>query len=361
MPYIEERAEREDRPTITTTTSANTSVSAPVVVSETPDDIQDRNQRKCQSYSHRYSGEWPAPPLLPQLTLGGRPSVSQQPILPIDSTGHTIPQCCVCRKHIVGDHHHNQHRTDTSDQPLANAYQPSHPPAVVKHRHILCANCILVNGQSSGPTCTVSQSTLTLDALSSGGVGRSIAGGCESDDSGTGSMSTSPSEQMSSSPTSSSSSSASSGSTSLSTTTSAGHSPTASSGDRSDDNDRQSHNEPGVSDEQMREFRQNDRNIGAVRQAMRVEANRLKSYYLAGEQIWTVPGVRPQDLARAGFFMLENDRVQCPFCTGVIRSWAPGLWPLEEHSRNFPLCPFIMEEDVGNVPIGSDPIRDPQP
>ncbi len=33
---------------------------------------------------------------------------------------------------------------------------------------------------------------------------------------------------------------------------------------------------------------------------------------------------------------------------------------LAEHARHFPRCPFIMEEDVGNIPIGQDPIRGPK-
>ncbi len=37
-----------------------------------------------------------------------------------------------------------------------------------------------------------------------------------------------------------------------------------------------------------------------------------------------------------------------------------GDRPLAEHARHFPRCPFIMEEDVGNIPIGQDPIRGPK-
>ncbi|XP_054154247.1 baculoviral IAP repeat-containing protein 2-like [Oppia nitens] len=104
-----------------------------------------------------------------------------------------------------------------------------------------------------------------------------------------------------------------------------------------------------------------DMTLAELRETMKSERNRRNSYYVNGLSLWTVPQVLPTDLARAGFYMLDNDRVQCAFCTGIVSNWAPGLRPLDEHSKHFPLCPFIMEEDVGNQPIGFDPIRDPQP
>ena len=62
-------------------------------------------------------------------------------------------------------------------------------------------------------------------------------------------------------------------------------------------------------------------------------------------------------LARAGLFFLHEDKVQCAFCRGVISRWFRNERPLLEHALHFPRCPFIMEEDVGNVPIGDDPLR----
>ena len=68
--------------------------------------------------------------------------------------------------------------------------------------------------------------------------------------------------------------------------------------------------------------------------------------------------VSPEDLARAGFFYLGMDdssefpdRVACPFCENVLRHWERGDNPAIEHRRHFPICPFVLGHDVGNVPI----------
>ncbi|CAG2104517.1 unnamed protein product [Medioppia subpectinata] len=68
---------------------------------------------------------------------------------------------------------------------------------------------------------------------------------------------------------------------------------------------------------------------------------------------WTCEHVSAQSLANA------DDKVQCAFCRGIISDWKQGDRPLEKHSLEFPLCPFLMEMDVGNVPIGLDPIKNP--
>jgi hypothetical protein len=43
----------------------------------------------------------------------------------------------------------------------------------------------------------------------------------------------------------------------------------------------------------------------------------------------------------------------------VVCGWEPGDEPLEEHQRHFPRCPFLMEYNVGNIPLDKDPIRGP--
>lgn len=87
------------------------------------------------------------------------------------------------------------------------------------------------------------------------------------------------------------------------------------------------------------------------------EWTRLRSFYIRRSNNWPVSFLSPEDLANAGFFYLNRDRVQCAFCRGIVSNWERGDRPLSEHARHFPRCPFIMEEDVGNIPITTDPIR----
>lgn len=82
---------------------------------------------------------------------------------------------------------------------------------------------------------------------------------------------------------------------------------------------------------------------------------RLKSYYF---QKWPVESLDPKDMAEAGFFYLLNgDRVQCPFCEVVIDNWTPGQDPLLRHQAVNPHCDFIKGYDVQNIPISDDPVR----
>ncbi|XP_046558126.1 baculoviral IAP repeat-containing protein 3-like [Haliotis rubra] len=61
---------------------------------------------------------------------------------------------------------------------------------------------------------------------------------------------------------------------------------------------------------------------------------------------------RPECLAKAGFYYTKiSDRVQCPFCFGVLKKWETWDEPMSEHRRHFPHCKFIQGEDVGNVPL----------
>lgn len=87
---------------------------------------------------------------------------------------------------------------------------------------------------------------------------------------------------------------------------------------------------------------------------MRSEWTRLRSF-----QDWTAGHISKEELARAGLFHLTGDRVMCAFCRGIISNWERGNRALTEHARHFPRCPFIFEEDVGNLPINDDPIRGP--
>ncbi|XP_067674319.1 E3 ubiquitin-protein ligase XIAP-like isoform X2 [Haliotis asinina] len=84
---------------------------------------------------------------------------------------------------------------------------------------------------------------------------------------------------------------------------------------------------------------------------MKQEANRFSSF----DTNWPRQNTPdPRDLARAGFYFTGTvDRVQCVFCRGILRNWDEDDVPMEEHRRHFPMCPFVMGLNVGNVP---DPI-----
>jgi baculoviral IAP repeat-containing protein 7/8 len=81
---------------------------------------------------------------------------------------------------------------------------------------------------------------------------------------------------------------------------------------------------------------------------LKVEINRLKTFHN-----WSLSSpVQPADLAAAGLFYSGlKDTVQCAFCDGQLFNWVPGDQAVSEHRHFFPSCPFIMGNDVGNVPL----------
>ncbi|XP_053705969.1 baculoviral IAP repeat-containing protein 7 isoform X1 [Synchiropus splendidus] len=81
---------------------------------------------------------------------------------------------------------------------------------------------------------------------------------------------------------------------------------------------------------------------------MRREEERLRTYHGWPPDAPVTSG----DLAKAGFFFLGPvDTVQCFCCGGVLRCWVHGDRPAVEHKRHFPVCGFILGQDVGNVPL----------
>merc|ERR1719245_2492132 len=89
---------------------------------------------------------------------------------------------------------------------------------------------------------------------------------------------------------------------------------------------------------------------GPVEADYRSEAVRLASF-----TNWTVPYIRPADLARAGFYSLHNlDSCKCAFCDNCVGDWVEGDDPMTEHTNLFPLCPFVLGYEVGNIPLNSD-------
>ena len=82
---------------------------------------------------------------------------------------------------------------------------------------------------------------------------------------------------------------------------------------------------------------------------MKEERSRLLTFRDAWSQ--EVP-VTPAQLARAGFFFTGvADRVKCAFCFGALRNWEDGDCAMREHALYFPNCPFVIGEEVGNVPM----------
>jgi len=78
---------------------------------------------------------------------------------------------------------------------------------------------------------------------------------------------------------------------------------------------------------------------------MRLEQNRLNSF-----ENWSLPFIRPEDLAKAGFYYInQHDNCRCAFCDNCVGDWEEGDVPMEEHAKLFPLCPFVRGVNVGNV------------
>ncbi|XP_022249892.1 putative inhibitor of apoptosis isoform X2 [Limulus polyphemus] len=74
---------------------------------------------------------------------------------------------------------------------------------------------------------------------------------------------------------------------------------------------------------------------------MKVESKRLETF----QNGWPLSFIKPEDLANAGFFYVGiSDKVQCPFCQGIVSSWEEGDDPLKEHVRHFPCCSFVFEK-----------------
>jgi len=70
--------------------------------------------------------------------------------------------------------------------------------------------------------------------------------------------------------------------------------------------------------------------------------------------------VQPQDLAKAGFYYFDvGDVVRCVFCQISLKMWEPGDVPMNEHRKHSPNCPFVLQQDVGNVPIQNTPQPSP--
>jgi len=85
----------------------------------------------------------------------------------------------------------------------------------------------------------------------------------------------------------------------------------------------------------------------ASQRALRSEALRLATY-----QGWALDFLSPRELAAAGFFYRGiSDHTMCAFCCITISQWEPHDNPMTEHRRHAPNCPFVLQLNVGNVPL----------
>ncbi|CAL1261264.1 unnamed protein product [Larinioides sclopetarius] len=71
---------------------------------------------------------------------------------------------------------------------------------------------------------------------------------------------------------------------------------------------------------------------------MRSVQERLKTFAAN----WPLSYVDVSKIAQAGFFYLGlEDKVQCPFCKGIVSNWEDADDPLKEHMKHFPWCDYL--------------------
>ncbi|XP_059820694.1 baculoviral IAP repeat-containing protein 2 [Hypanus sabinus] len=91
---------------------------------------------------------------------------------------------------------------------------------------------------------------------------------------------------------------------------------------------------------------------------MRSEETRLQTF-----QNWpSYSSLVPTELAKAGFYYTgEDDKVACFVCGGRLGNWEPGDRPSTEHRRHFPTCPFVLGNEIGNIPMNNSESQRPNP
>ncbi|APO13965.1 IAP [Plodia interpunctella granulovirus] len=87
---------------------------------------------------------------------------------------------------------------------------------------------------------------------------------------------------------------------------------------------------------------------------MNSEENRLRSF-----QKWPGPPVLIPKLANAGFYAaprnVNDDNVRCAYCNAELFMWRAHDDPLEDHKRDSPNCPFLVDPNAASiVPEGRD-------
>jgi len=54
-----------------------------------------------------------------------------------------------------------------------------------------------------------------------------------------------------------------------------------------------------------------------------------------------------------------DDVVRCAFCSISLKRWEPEDVPFNEHRKHSPSCPFLLQQDVGNVPLPDVQLQSP--
>ncbi|XP_052810191.1 baculoviral IAP repeat-containing protein 7-B-like [Mya arenaria] len=81
---------------------------------------------------------------------------------------------------------------------------------------------------------------------------------------------------------------------------------------------------------------------------LKSEKMRLKTY---GKWPKSAP-VKPEELAREGFYYIgQEDHAKCIFCNLILKSWEKGDRVRSEHEKFNSMCPFLVDQNVGNVPL----------
>lgn len=89
---------------------------------------------------------------------------------------------------------------------------------------------------------------------------------------------------------------------------------------------------------------------------LKIIENRLRTF-----DNWPVTYINKHDLARAGFFYLNNsDQVKCCECGGIIGQWEEGDIPFIEHRKFFPNCAIVRQSDLLNEEIGIQRVETPK-
>lgn len=81
---------------------------------------------------------------------------------------------------------------------------------------------------------------------------------------------------------------------------------------------------------------------------MKSVQERLKSYAFT----WPLPCINIRNLADAGFFYLgSEDKVQCPFCKGIVNNWEVDDDPFKVHAQHFPQCEYLLCDIFSNASL----------
>ena len=84
-------------------------------------------------------------------------------------------------------------------------------------------------------------------------------------------------------------------------------------------------------------------------QSLKYEEERLKTF---PNNLSEVCPITAKELAKDGFVFYPrsgSDGVQCVFCGGILYDWKPGETARVEHQKYYSSCPFLKQEDVGNI------------